>query len=97
LNDTENILLCAISYTVTRKHNTFIFDEKSGFWGCWASFTLHWRGTDWYLVDFATSGNGIFVPHIKAAYKWLEENFEPQYENGTAQIIKRKNKNGKHF
>lgn len=83
LNENQKAVLCCVPYLVTETDGQVIFEEKSGFAYTFGSFTLEWFGCGWYLVDFESSSDGIFVAHIAAALKRVEENYTYKFDNGT--------------
>lgn len=47
------------------------------------------------MVDFDTSGEKLYVPHICAAYKWVEEWYEINWDDGTGTVhLKKANDQG---
>ena len=82
----HQINLCGVPHTVTDHDGQTIFECNSGFWGCHARFTLEWNGVGWDMVDFDTSSEKLYVPHIKAAFEWVEECYEKEWDDGTATI-----------
>ncbi len=74
--------LCAIQYQITEIDNQVIFEERSGFYGCRSSFTLEWRSCGWFLIAVEASFDTAYLPHIVAASRWLDANYEITYDNG---------------
>ncbi len=84
---TRDIVLCAVPYKMTELDGQVIFLNRSGFAFCHSQFTFEWNGVGWDLVD--TEGEpkaGIYVPHIVAAYKWVNQHYKREYDNGTAKV-----------
>lgn len=84
---TRDITLCAVPFKVTEQDGQVIFRDNSGFAFCHAQFTLQWNGYGWDMVDMESSRARIFVAHIAAAYKWVQQHYLPHYVNGTAKGI----------
>lgn len=80
---TRHITLCAVPYHVTVQDGQVIFEERSGFWGLHSRFALEWKGCGWYLVGYEDSYDSIYVPHLVAASKWVEDNFHIEWTDGT--------------
>ena len=83
------ITLCAVPYEVTDADGQVIFDEKSGFAHCYCRFTFEWTGCGWYLVDTDDSHGRTFVPHIIAAYEWVEANYAIAWDNGVGKVSRK--------
>ncbi len=82
---TTKATLCAVPYEITAQDGQVIFEEKSGFPGH-SQFTLEWTGCGWYLVDFDTRAEHVFVPHIVAASEWVKENFVIDWNDGVGVV-----------
>ena len=78
--------LCAVPYRVTEHDNQIMFKDDSGFCGYESVFSMEWRGTGWYLIDTENTFAKIYVPHIVAAYEWLEKNYIKHYYDGVATV-----------
>jgi hypothetical protein len=73
----REITLCAIAYTVTDQDGQMIF--QSGF-SC-STFAFEWKGCGWYLVEM--DDRDVYVPHIVAAYEWINTNCVIEWNDGT--------------
>jgi len=79
---TRPVLLNAIQYRVTEMDGQVIFDEVGGIFGAKAQFCFEWTGCGWYLVDFDTTGHGIYASHLVSAINWLNQNYSVCYNDG---------------
>ena len=82
----KTAILAGIQYKITDIDGQIIFEESSGFYGTYNRFTIEWRGCGWYLVDFESWKGNIFVAHIIAAQKWIDKNYDIEYDDGVGKI-----------
>lgn len=82
----KEINLCGVPFVFTDIDAQCIFKDNSGFSGYDSNFTIEWRGLGWYLVDSENTFEKIYLPHIVAAYKWLEDNYDIKYHRGVGTI-----------
>ena len=78
--------LCGISYDVIEQDGQVIFQECTALLGQGRQFTLEWMGCGWYLVDFEDILGCVPVPHIIAAFQWVEANYTKNWIDGTATV-----------
>lgn len=84
---TRDITLCCVPFKATEQDGQLIFLDNSGFAFCHNQFTLEWNGSGWDLVDIESNHDRIYVAHIAAAYKWVQQHYLPHFVNGTAKRI----------
>jgi hypothetical protein len=87
----RSITLCGVPHIVTDHDGQTIFENDSGFWGCYDRFTFQWNGVGWDMVDFDTSSGRLYAPHIRAALEWVERWYEIEWNDGTGTVRLKEN------
>ncbi len=82
----RHVTLGCVPYEVTETDGQLIFTNKSGFSGLHTSFAFEWKKLGWYLVDCESTFGRIFVPHIVAAYSWVDAHYVRTYDKGSATV-----------
>lgn len=87
--NTGQVNLCAILHTVTVQDGQVIFEEKSGFFGCYSRFALerpremegHGGPGTWKLVDVDnTFDRGVSMRRLMQAFEYAKERFGKDFE-----------------
>lgn len=79
---TRHDSLCGVPYIVTEQDGQVIFEDRSGFYGLQSRFAFEWKGCGWYLVGYEDTFDKVYVPHIVAALKWVEDNYTITWTDG---------------
>lgn len=82
--------LRGVPYQVDLVDGQVIFEDKSGFWGTHCRFAYEWKGVGWYLVGAEDWVGKVYVPHLVAAYEFVEKHFHKEWNDGTATVSWRK-------
>ncbi len=90
MSASSKIGLCGVPYMVTEQDGQVIFEEQSGFHGCYTRLAFEWKSFGWYMLPFEARFEHIYAPHIVEAVKWLDENFTITWNKGTG-TVSRKN------
>lgn len=78
--------LCAVPFDITEQDGQVIFENKSGFHGCFGRFAFEWKGCGWYFVGFEDTFDRVYAPHIVAAFQWIEENYTITWNDGVGTV-----------
>lgn len=76
----EKVLLSCIEYTVSEVDGQIMFHCSDGFGS--GHITIEWNGCGWELLSYERD-HKMFLSHVLEAYKWVQENYRIEWDNGT--------------